>query len=480
MKRVGVKVNSSSWRWLAIALVVAVCPSAVFAADPPKPDSAKPISYQNDIMPLLTANCIGCHSPEKKKGGLDMSSYAGLAKGGKEGVAFVAGQPDKSPMYTMVIGPEPMMPEKGDKLTAAQSDIIKKWIAEGAKDDTPAPVVKEGPAGEVGPSPLTKPPVYASLPVITAIQYSPDGKSLAVSGYHEVILHKPDGSEIIARLVGGSPRIESIAFSTDSKWLAVSGGAPALFGNVQIWDMADNKLVKNYKVGRTRDTVFGISFSPDASRVAVGCTDKSARVINVSNGAEVMRLDQHSDWCVATTFTVDGKRILTGSRDQAMKLSDLTLGQLIDDINNPLEPVVCMARHPKEDKVLYGGGMNKARIYRISDNQGRTAARNDNNKLREFEQQPGPVHSVAWRADGKAVALGSIREARVYGEDGKRIATLSGHEGAIFAVAFSPDGKQVATGGFDGMVRIFDAEKGTLIKAFAPVPMENGPQASKQ
>src|SRR5258707_6450145 len=143
-----------------------------------------------------------------------------------------------------------------------------------------------------------------------------------------------------------------------------------------------------------------------------------ARVIQVSNGAEIMRLDQHTDWCLATCFTLDGKRIVTGSRDQAMKLSDLMLGQFIDDINNPLEPLVCMARNPKEDKVLYGGAMGKARIYKISDNQGRTAARTDNNKLREFEQQAGPVHTVAWSADGKRVCLGSIKEARVYGEDG--------------------------------------------------------------
>jgi mono/diheme cytochrome c family protein len=471
------------WKWLAILLAVVVFPRIGRAADAPKVDGSKPeatkgmVSFQKDVMPILTGSCIGCHSPEKKKGGLDMSSHAAMAKGGKEGVIWVAGQPDKSKLVTMVSGPEPEMPEKGDKLTSAQVEILKRWVSEGAKDDSPAPVASDAKAGEPGPIPLSQPPKYASLPVITAIQYSPDGKAIAISGYHEVLLHKPDGSGIIARLVGGSPRIESLTFSMDGKWLAVSGGAPALFGNIQVWDVAEKKLVKNYKAAR--DTVFGVSFSPDAQRIAFGCTDKSARVIQVSNGAEIMRLDQHTDWCLGTCFSNDGKRIVTGSRDQAMKLSDLMLGQFIDDINNPLEPLICMAKHPKEDKVLYGGAMSKARIYKISDNQGRTAARNDNNKIREFEQQPGPVHSVAWSADGKKVCLGSLREARVYAEDGKKLATLSGNEGAVFAVAFSPDGKQVCTGGFDGMVRLFDAEKGTLIKAFAPVQVEHAQQAAR-
>jgi len=472
-------------KWLATSLMalLSLFPCIGRAADAPKLDAVKPeatkgpISFQKDVMPLLTGNCIGCHSPEKKKGGLDMSSYPAMAKGGKEGVIWVAGQADKSKLVTMVSGPEPEMPEKGDKLTSAQVEILKRWVSEGAKDDSPAPVVKEGPAGEPGPSPLTAPPKYASLPVITAIQYQPDGQAIAISGYHEVLLHKPDGSGIIARLVGGSPRIESLMFSSDGKMLAVSGGAPALFGNIQVWDVGEKKMVRNYKAAR--DTVFGVSFSPDGKRIAFGCTDKSARVIQVDNGAELMRLDQHTDWCLGTCFTQDGKKIVTGSRDQAMKLSDLMLGQFIDDINNPLEPLICMARHPKEDKVLYGGAMGKARIYKISDNQGRTAARTDNNKIREFEQQPGPVYSVAWSADGKRVCLGSIREARVYGEDGKKIATLGGHEGAVFAVAFSPDGKQVCTGGFDGMVRLFDAEKGTLIKAFEPVTVEKMQQAAR-
>src|SRR6267142_1983821 len=253
MKRVGVSDKSSIWRWLASMSIALICPALAPAAELPKP-----ISYQKDVLPILTASCIGCHSPEKKKGGLDMSSFGALAKGGKEGVAFVAGQPDKSKMIAMVSGPEPEMPEKGDKLTAAQVEILKRWVAEGAKDDSTVAVVKEGPAGEAGPPPLSVPPKYASLPVITAIQYSPDGKSIAVSGFHEVILHKPDGSGILGRLIGGAPRIESLMFSTDGKFLAVSGGAPALFGNIQVWNVDEKKLVKNYKV--SRDSVFGVSF----------------------------------------------------------------------------------------------------------------------------------------------------------------------------------------------------------------------------
>ena len=86
---------------------------------------------------------------------------------------------------------------------------MTKWIAQGAKDDTPAShrdIVD-----------AEHPPVYTLPPVITALDYSPDGNLLAVSGYHEVLLHKADGSGLVARLVGLSERIQSLAFSPDGK-----------------------------------------------------------------------------------------------------------------------------------------------------------------------------------------------------------------------------------------------------------------------
>ena len=434
-----------------------------------------PVSYSKQVAPIFAASCVGCHQPEKKKGGLDMSSYKALMAGAKDSPAVVPGQPEKSSLVAMISGDEPQMPEKGDKLKKEQVELIARWVKEGAKDDTPASGVATPPgaAAQAGPSPLSEPPRYRALPVITSLAFAPDGSALAVSGYHEVLLHKPDGSDLIGRLVGGAPHIQSIAFSNDSKLLAVTGGAPAQFGNLQVWEVGERKLVGNFR--SSRDTLYGVSFSPDGQKIAFGCADKSARVVARASGQELLRLDQHSDWCLATLFTGDGKRLVTGSRDQALKLIDAANGQLIDDINNPLDAVIAMTKHPKEDVLLYGGAMGSARVYRISDNQKRTSGRNDVNKVREFERQPGPAHAVAYSPDGSKVVLGSVGEARVYdAKDGKRLATLAGHEGAIFAAAFSADGTRVATGGFDGQVRIFDAKDGKLVKAFAPVPVENG------
>ena len=161
--------------------------------------------------------------------------------------------------------------------------------------------------------------------------YSPDGSQLAVSGYREVLLHHADGTGLVARLLGVSDRVQSIVFSPDGKLLAAVGGTPARFGEVQIWDAASHELKRSITV--SSDTLFGASFSPDGSRLAVGCADNTIRVLAVDTGKELLKLAHHDNWVFGTAFSLDGKRLVSVGRDRAVKLTETATGAFLENLN---------------------------------------------------------------------------------------------------------------------------------------------------
>ena len=113
---------------------------------------------------------------------------------------------------------------------------------------------------------LDHPPVYTRPPVIATMDFSPDGTLIAIGGFHEVLLQKADGSGLAGRLIGLSGRIQSVRFSPDGTRLAVAGGLPARMGEVQIWDLAKQKLIVSASIGY--DTLYGVNWSPDGKMVS--------------------------------------------------------------------------------------------------------------------------------------------------------------------------------------------------------------------
>lgn len=93
------------------------------------------IEYNRDVRPILADNCFACHGPDSaaRKADLRIDNREDAIKS----EAIVPGKPDKSPLVERIFSTEKselMPPAKTNKkLTAAQKEILKQWIAEGAE-----------------------------------------------------------------------------------------------------------------------------------------------------------------------------------------------------------------------------------------------------------------------------------------------------------------------------------------------------------
>ena len=171
----------------------------------------KKISYYRSVRPILQRQCSGCHFDGKREGGLSVVAVTELLKGGEGGASLMAGKPDESLLVKRVSGEKPDMPLNNEPLSAESILTLRTWIAQGAEDDTPTDVVQAITAD--------RPPVYTAPPVVTSMDYSPDGKTLAVSGYHEVLLHTLDGS--------APPRRSSNRALRQERWLSRPAPEPS-------------------------------------------------------------------------------------------------------------------------------------------------------------------------------------------------------------------------------------------------------------
>ena len=97
---------------------------------------AAEIDFVKQVKPILESTCIGCHNPEKTKGKLQIHTREAAMKGGENGAVIVPGNPAKSSLYTSTTlkpDDDAVMPPKAEFLTKEQSDVLKDWIAQGAK-----------------------------------------------------------------------------------------------------------------------------------------------------------------------------------------------------------------------------------------------------------------------------------------------------------------------------------------------------------
>jgi RNA polymerase sigma factor (sigma-70 family) len=266
------------------------------------------------------------------------------------------------------------------------------------------------------------------------VVWSPDGKTLLVVTKYESLfsrkgsavklwdVDKGEVRQTVAESPEGGLAFQQVAFSADGKTIAATmsqvvskPGSLEIQDVVQLWD-AKTLAVKQTLEANSR--LVCLALSPDGQRVAAGDpSKKQVKVWNVGTGKleRTLETGDAQPWSVA--FSPDSKTLVIGGQKAdhsgVITLHDAETGKLKRTLE--LERFVNAAVLSANGRMVAGGG------------------------------------------GGGSIELWNI-------ENGKRIASLQGHEKGTRSVAFSPDSRTVAAAGPDGNVRLWDVETGKLTK----------------
>ncbi|MBM82257.1 MAG: hypothetical protein CMJ78_16955 [Planctomycetaceae bacterium] len=495
--RILIRPVQSVWRWsfdlkrtnmrfrvhrlIAIAVILLNI-NALMAAEKLSPIDqkvAEKISFRADVWPIVKRHCWGCHSGAGPKGGLNMDTVADMLKGGDSGPLFAPGKADDSLLVEMIIGDEPEMPQQKPPLSAAKINILRGWVHAGAKDDSVASDKQLS---------IRIPEKYRFAPAITSVAMSADGKQIAAAVRSEIVLITVEGDAPPRRVATTSDLVTHVEFSPDGKTVAACGGAPARYGRVQFFNVADGKQVLSRDVGH--DTLFRGNFSPDGKNIALGGADGAVHIVPFDAKTPLRKFDLHSDWVLDVAYTPDGKMLVSGSRDKATKISSVETGKLLRSVDSSSELISSVATDA--NFAISAGRARlpisfelKIALQGVQVSGAGNGARPISRRAqyaKNMEGQPGIVLDLAISGDRKVIAIaGAYGDVRTYNiANRQRTALITNVPAPIYGVAMNQDATRLVLGSKSGQVQIYQLPEAKLIKSISPVPVQAPAEVASQ
>lgn len=275
----------------------------------------------------------------------------------------------------------------------------------------------------------------------------------------------------------------NIQYSPDGKELAVAS-------NMGIWIYDGRTGAEVALLSGHQGDVLGIAYAPNGKTLASAGRDETVRLWNPKTGENLATLTGHGGLVTSIAFSPDGKQLFSGSGDGTVRLwstqtrqqiwsTDTPQKQMLDEerklplpgvfrTNKPTRPFrspfemlalqwVLAVAYSSEGQTLASSGSSDGTIQLWNANNG--------GLLRTLKGHKEMVRTLAFSSDGKTLVSGSDDDTlRTWNTTtGRMLRKLSGHSNDVKSVAFSRDGKIIASGSKDSSVRLWDAETGRFL-----------------
>ena len=300
------------------------------------------------------------------------------------------------------------------------------------------------------------PPLRSSQASWEGVDFSPDGKTLAVAGgkgrveLWDVATRKERRELKDPAATSGQPMLSVVRYSPDGSVIAAG---PQETNHVTLWSTASGRVIGRPIITNPPGTggAQSIAFSPDSKRIAVPGAQGTVGIWEVATGRRVGEPVTIGSESVAAAIFADGGRALIASDDSgAVSMVDVETGR-------PIRPPLSVGAVPADSLDLSPDG----RLVAAASYEGPVFVWDVQTGVpygSSLVADTSPVSDVEFSPDGRTLVSAHLQSAVVWSMNGEQAigAPLGGPSDLTTDVAFSPDGKRLLAGRLDGGTIVYD------------------------
>ena len=411
------------------------------------------VDFVTEILPILESRCIECHQAPRRlengrmkrpKGRVRLDSMEAI-RASKRGELIVPGKPDASivlDVISLAADHDDIMPptSKGPPLSNTEIDNIRQWIRQGASFGNWTSA-QETSANASGAAAVSQP--NKVLPPITALAFTPDGKSVVAASQRGLQVLAWPGLTAAKTIEIQTPNLHDLTFSRSGDRIAIGGGDPSETGIVEVLSWPTGEAVR--QVGDHDDSVFASAFR-SATELLSASLDKRIVLWDLQTGNAIRDFQGHSRGVTALCWLPDSETFVSGSLDHSLRVWDADTGALIRSLSQHTGAIYALALHPSTEGLPMVASSASDRTIRFwQPTIGRMV---------RYVRLPSAALAIAWIGDETMVAscrdgkLRVINTFRLSIEQDRPAVTDLG-----YALALHPTDGSVAVGGSNGEIR---------------------------
>jgi len=298
---------------------------------------------------------------------------------------------------------------------------------------------------------------------VTACSFSADGEQILSSARDKTVKIwklSAGGTKFESdNIIAGADAIESCAISPDASIIAMGTDT----GKLRLWDTHAMKEKKSFFAHKA--SVLWCTFSPTQNQLLSASMDGTLKLWDLDGNFDkpISSFNEHTDAVQTGYFCKDGNNIVSASWDRTLKVWHIPT-EKVDSFN--AKSSLTLQGHTNElqdgrfspdcQRVVSASMDGTMRLWDVKNGSQIALLIAPPNRVQNLEFSPKEGKSILTCSHNRSLKLWNT-------EDGEELMTLHGHTNDIQACIFSPDGKQILSASSDQTLRLWDTESGHFL-----------------